>query len=135
MNGNDLRSPLAKVRGLGSAKFGTGHFIVERVTALALVPLSIWFVIGLLTSILGDDSPQAISDWLHSPINATCMALFVVFGFVHSMYGVRVIIEDYISCNVMKHLLLIVNQGMHILLGMLALISVLKLHFMPAAIM
>lgn len=92
---NDLRTPLAKVRGLGSAKDGTHHFWVQRVTALALTPLVLWF--GLSVASLPDASYASVAQWLDSPFNVVMLISTLVAGFYHGALGMQVIIEDYVS--------------------------------------
>lgn len=90
----DFRTPLARARGIGSGKTGTGHFWWQRVTAVLLVPLVAWFV-GTLLSTVGADlaTVQAI---LARPWNAILFALFAIALFWHAKLGLQVVIEDYI---------------------------------------
>lgn len=92
---NDLRTPLARVRGLGSAKDGTHHFWMQRVTALALAPLVLWF--GLSIASLPNASFESVVLWLASPFNVVMLVSFLIAGFYHGSLGMQVIIEDYIS--------------------------------------
>jgi len=92
--GNDLQTPLKRVRGLGSAKSGTHHFIVQRVTAVALIPLvlwSIWFALKLMHA----DYAHARA-LLHEPLNAVLSIAFVIALFWHAQLGVQVVLEDYV---------------------------------------
>lgn len=126
---NDFRSPISKARGLGSAKSGTAHFIAERATALALIPLSLWFIINLLGLIIGSDI-MAITGWIKSPVNAAFLALFIFFAFWHSKLGVQVIIEDYIHAPFWRNSFLIINVASHILFGLFSLMAIFQLHFL-----
>lgn len=92
---NDLRTPLAKVRGLGTAKDGTHHFWMQRVTSLALLPLVLWF--GLSIASLPNASYESVVLWLDSPFNVAMLVSFLIAGFYHGALGMQVIIEDYIS--------------------------------------
>jgi succinate dehydrogenase / fumarate reductase membrane anchor subunit len=92
---NDLRTPLAKVRGLGTAKDGTHHFWMQRVTSVALLPLVLWF--GLSIASLPNASYENVVLWLDSPFNVVMLVSFLVAGFYHGTLGMQVIIEDYIS--------------------------------------
>jgi succinate dehydrogenase / fumarate reductase, membrane anchor subunit len=93
----DLRSPVARVRGLGSAKDGTHHWWLQRITAVALVPLVVWFVVSLLRfSLVGQTSARA---WLASPITMTMLILAIAVGFWHAALGVQVVIEDYVHAK------------------------------------
>lgn len=90
-----LQSSLGRVRGLGAAKEGVSHWWAQRVTAIALVPLSIWFVIAAVGLIGADHA--AFSAWLANFGNALLMALLVVALFYHAMLGMQVVLEDYVS--------------------------------------
>ncbi len=89
----DLQTPLKRVRGWGSAKSGTHHFIVQRITAVALVPLVIW-VVFLALSLMHADYAQARAV-LHQPVRALLMIVFVGAVFWHAQLGLQVVIEDY----------------------------------------
>ena len=95
-----LSTPLAKARGLGSAKSGTHHWIAQRLTAIALIPLSIWFVFSLVC--MTELNYQTAIEWIQSPLSAVFLLLFIIAMFHHAQLGVQVVIEDYIDCKVMK---------------------------------
>ncbi len=126
---NDFESSIGKARGLGTAKSGTGVFIAERLTAVALVPLSLWFIINIMGLIIGNDI-TAITGWLKSPFNAAFLALFIGFSFWHSKLGIQVIIEDYLHSPRSRNFFLLLNMSLHILLGLLSLMAVFQLHFL-----
>ncbi len=88
------RSALGQVRGLGSAKDGTGHWWSQRLTALALVPLSLWFMISLV-AMAGADHATIVT-WIASPIVAGLLILLVTATFFHAYLGLQVVIEDYV---------------------------------------
>lgn len=94
MSAADLQTPLKRVRGLGSAKSGTHHFIVQRVTALALVPLVMW-IIWLALALMHADYAQALA-LVHQPINSVLLIAFVIATFWHAQLGLQVVIEDYV---------------------------------------
>ena len=89
-----LRTPLKRASGLGSAKDGTHHFVLQRITAIALVFLSI-YVIGLVISLVGGDY-AAVRAAVASPVNAVLLVAFLVATFWHAQLGMQVIIEDYV---------------------------------------
>jgi succinate dehydrogenase / fumarate reductase membrane anchor subunit len=94
INKNRLRNPLKTARGLGSAKDGTHHFVVQRVTAIALVFLTI-YVIGLILSLIGGDYASVRATVGH-PCNAVLLSAFLIASFWHAKLGMQVIIEDYV---------------------------------------
>lgn len=91
---SQLRTPLKTVRGLGSARGGTHHFIVQRITAVALVPLALWFV-WIALSLIHLDYAGARALIAH-PCNALLLAAFVLAVFWHAQIGLQVVIEDYV---------------------------------------
>jgi len=90
----DLRTPLARARGLGSSKSGTGHFWWQRVTAIFLVPLVAW-LLGMLVSLAGADL-ATVHATIAKPGNAIALALFALMLFWHAKLGIQVVIEDYV---------------------------------------
>ncbi len=121
------RTPLGRVRGLGSAKEGTEHFWAQRLTAIALVPLALWFVASL-AAYTGADHATAKA-WLAEPFSAVVMVLLVVTGFHHAQLGLQVVIEDYVSTEWIKVLSIIVVKLGALALGVAAIFSVLKIAF------
>ncbi len=121
------RTPLGRVRGLGSAKEGTEHFWAQRLTAIALVPLALWFVASLAVY-TGADHATAKA-WLAEPFSAVVMVLLVVTGFHHAQLGLQVVIEDYVSTEWIKVLSIIVVKLGALALGVTAIFSVLKIAF------
>jgi succinate dehydrogenase / fumarate reductase membrane anchor subunit len=103
---NDLRTPLARARGLGSGKTGTEHFWVQRVTAIALALLVPW-LLWLLLSMVGHDAAHAIA-LIRAPLNGILLAAFAIAMFWHAKLGIQVVIEDYVhtrASEVTLHLL------------------------------
>ena len=96
----NLRTPLAMARGLGSAKEGSHHWWHQRVTALALVPLSLWFIYSLI-SMVGEDYVTVVH-WLRLPYVSVLLLLFIVSLFYHAVLGIQVVIEDYIESEWQK---------------------------------
>jgi len=121
-----MQTPLARARGLGSAKEGVHHWWSQRITAIALVPLSLWFIYSLV-AISGADYNAAVF-WLGLPINAVLMLLFLFSLYFHAMLGVQVVIEDYIDSEWQKIACLILVKFLVWLAGLSAAISVLKIY-------
>ena len=90
----DMRTPLAKVRGLGSAREGGEHWLTERVTSIALLLLGSWLIASLL--LLPGLDPHTLVEWLSAPSGAIPMALLVVVGFKHALDGMKVVVDDYV---------------------------------------
>jgi len=122
-----LRTPLGKVRGLGSAKDGTEHFWMQRVTAVALVPLTVWFLCFLVSTI-GQEHATAILQ-LKKPLVAIPMLLLLLTGFYHLKLGLQVVIEDYVSAPAMKFAALLLNTFACTALGLACVYAVLKIGF------
>ena len=120
----DYRSGLARARGLGSARRGASHWIAERVSAVALAPLSLWVVWSALR--LSRTGYHGAMAWLGSPVNAVLAAVLVAVAFWHMHAGLRVVIEDYIHAPLSKTALLLLNLAISVLGAGLALFSVLK---------
>jgi len=93
----DYRTPLSRVRGLGSAKSGTTHWWMQRVTAVALIPLSFW-LINFLGLSLTAPYQQTVA-WLASPLNSICIVVWVIAVFYHAALGLQVVIEDYVAAE------------------------------------
>jgi succinate dehydrogenase / fumarate reductase membrane anchor subunit len=123
----DRRTPLGRVRGLGSAKEGTEHFWAQRVTAIALIPLALWFVASL-AAYTGADHATAKA-WLAEPFTAIVMILLVAIGFHHAQLGIQVVIEDYVSTEWIKVFSIIVVKLAAVALAVAAIFSVLKIAF------
>ena len=118
-----LQTPLAKVRHLGAAKEGANHWWWQRLTAILLVPLSLWFVGSLWSIVVGGADRDALVYWLSGPVAAVLMLLFLGATFYHLKLGLQVVIEDYVH-GPCKWVLLILNTLLCLLLALAALYSV-----------
>ena len=96
----NLRSPLSEVRGLGSARDGVGHWWAQRLTAVALVPLLIWFVASVCAMTASDFA--AVREWVASPLVSILLVLLSIATFYHAQLGLKVVIEDYIHNRWLK---------------------------------
>ena len=101
-----LRSPVGRAIGLGSAKEGVEHWWLQRVTAVALVPLTLWFVIAVVR--LSSADIETVRDWVGRPLPAILLVLLLIATFWHASLGVQVVIEDYVHTDLAKLGLLIV---------------------------
>ena len=127
-NNSSLRTPLKRARGLGAAHSGTHHFWVQRVTAVAIIPLAVWFVVTLISKLLG--APRAaVSDWLQQPLVALALASLLVAMFAHARLGLQVIIEDYVANEGKKIALLLLTNALIIGCGAASLMAIFHLHF------
>src|SRR3954447_19496633 len=126
-----MKSPLGRAIGLGSAKEGVDHWWWQRISSIALVPLSLWFVIQVIR--LAGADLQAVVDWLDSPVQATLFILLLGAIFYHGALGLQVVIEDYVENEGVKFAALIVMKLAAFLLAAFAIFSVLKLAFWPAS--
>jgi succinate dehydrogenase / fumarate reductase membrane anchor subunit len=123
----NLQTPLGRARGLGSAKSGTKHWWAQRVTAVALIPLTIWFVVAMITA-TGNDYNNA-QQFIGNPINAVLFILLIVATFHHAQLGLQVVIEDYVHNKPMEIVLLVITKGIVIVLGVSAVFAVLSITF------
>lgn len=122
-----LKSPLGKVRGLGSAKDGTHHWWAQRVTAVALVPLTLWVVFALAVNAGADHA--AMTAWMANPLNAVLMLLTIAATFHHLHLGIQVVIEDYIHAEGAKIAILMIVKLGSAALAVAAAFAVLKVAF------
>ena len=123
----EQRSTLGRVRGLGSAKEGVAHWWAQRTTALALVPLSLWFAASVI-GLAGADYPAVVA-WFKSPFNATLMILLIGATFYHAVLGLQVVLEDYVHHEGRKLASILIIKGLAGALGLLAVVAILKLAF------
>ena len=125
-----LRSPLGKVLGTGSAKEGVHHWWMQRLTSIALVPLTIWFVVSLLS--LPSFEHVTVVSWMAQSWTALLLILFILVATWHSQLGVRVVVEDYVHGG-SKTLTLVLITFIHAVVAAAGIFAVLKVAFGGAA--
>ena len=120
-----IRTPLAHARGLGTAKDGTHHWWMQRVTSIALVPLVLWFAFSMLRYSRAEY--EVFQHWLSHPINAGLMVTFLFAVFYHAKLGMQVIYEDYVRPEWAMYVALLATQFVLFLLGAISIVAVLKI--------
>ena len=123
----NLRTPLSQVKGLGAAKEGASHWWNLRLTAIALIPLALWFSFSIALIAVADFA--TVSAWIGSPFSTVMMILAIVVGFYHGYLGLQEIIVDYIANESLKIGTLIIVALLAVLFTMLGVVSVLKVSF------
>jgi succinate dehydrogenase / fumarate reductase membrane anchor subunit len=120
-----MRSQLGRVRGLGAARSGVHHWWAERVTSIALVPLTLWFIYAVI-HLLGAPH-EAVLDWMASPLTIVLMLCLVLTTFHHMQLGLQVVIDDYVHVESTRFLLLVGVRGVAAILALLCVVSILRL--------
>lgn len=123
----NYRTPVKQARGLGSAGSGVHHWWAQRVTAIALIPLGVWFATSLI-ALLGADY-STVTAWLSQPFNAVLTSLLLLMMFHHSWLGVQVVIEDYVHGEAVKITSLLLIRFAHVLLAAFGVFVVLRVAF------
>jgi len=128
------RAPLKNALGLGSAKSGSEHWWVQRLTAVALIPLTLWFVYCIVASGVNVGDFDAIRGWIGKPVHSIMLILLTFTMLYHSLLGVEVIVEDYVH-GPLKVVTLILSKFAHIVAGVAAIYSiiVISLSNLPGA--
>jgi succinate dehydrogenase membrane anchor subunit len=121
-----LRSPLGTVLGKGSAKEGVHHWWLQRLTSVALVPLTVWFIVSLLS--LPSLEHVTVQSWMAHSWTALFLVLFILVATWHSQLGVRVVVEDYVHGGA-KTLTLVVITFIHAVVAAAGVFAVLKVAF------
>ena len=123
----DRRTPLARVRGLGSAKDGVGHWWAQRLTAIALIPLVVWFAISLV--MLSGADYTVVRAWIGSPLVMMLLGLTIAVGLHHAQLGMQVVIEDYVGGDGWKLALIVIVKFIAVLFGLGAIVAILRIGF------
>lgn len=123
----NYRTPVKQARGLGSARSGVGHWWMQRVTAIALVPLGIWFAASFIALLSADYT--TVTAWLSLPLNAVLTSLLLGVMFYHSWLGIQVVIEDYVHAEGLKIASLLVIKFIHVLVAAYGVFVVLRIAF------
>lgn len=120
-----LKTPLGRVKGLGSAKHGVHHWIIQRLTAVALIPLVVWFVLVSICFVMrgGDLAP-----YLQYPMSAIAALLFVSVALYHGSLGMQVVLEDYVHCHKARAFSIILMKFITIVTILAGVLAVVKLH-------
>ena len=126
MNG-DLRTPLARARGLGSAKQGVHHWWAQRITAVALIPLVTWFAISLI--MMSGADYAVVRAWIGSPVVMVLLILTIVVGLHHGQLGMQVVVEDYVHSEGWKLAYIMSIRFIAVLFGLAAIVAILRIGF------
>ena len=122
-----MRSQLGRVRGTGSAHAGVHHWYAERLTAIALVPLTLWFIYAVL-HLIGAPQP-VVAAWVAHPWNTVLLLALIAATFHHMQLGLQVVYEDYIDARWFMNVLILATKAAAVLLGLAAAVAVLRLAF------
>ena len=120
-----IRTPFSRVQGLGAAHSGTEHFWRTRASSVALIPLTAWFVYAAI-HMIGLPYEDAFT-FLHEPVNAIAMLLFVIASVIHMTLGLQVVIEDYVHTEGSKLLLFLANKAFGWIIGVASVFAILRI--------
>jgi len=120
-----MRSPLGRARGLGSARAGAAHWWAQRLTSLALLPLTLWFLCALIRMI-GATRGDVVF-WMAGPLPIVLMIALVIATFYHLQLGLQVVIEDYVTTDALRVASILLMKGVSVLLALACIVSVLRL--------
>ena len=123
---SDFRSPLSRARGLGSAKEGVHHWWMQRVTAIALIPLVVWFAISLVM-LTGADF-AVVRAWIGSPLVMVLLTLTIVVGLYHGQLGLQVVWEDYTG-GATRVVMIVLTKFIAVLFGLGAVLAIMRIGF------
>jgi succinate dehydrogenase / fumarate reductase membrane anchor subunit len=124
---SDLRTPLSRARGLGSAKQGVHHWWAQRITAVALIPLVVWFAISLI--MLSGADYAVVRAWIGSPVVMVLLTLTIVIGLHHGQLGMQEVVEDYVHGEGLKLALIVLLRFTAVFFGLAAIVAILRIGF------
>jgi succinate dehydrogenase membrane anchor subunit len=124
---SDLRTPLSRARGLGSAKQGVHHWWAQRITAVALIPLVVWFAISLI--MLSGADYAVVRAWIGSPVVMVLLTLTIVIGLHHGQLGMQEVVEDYVHSEGLKLALIVLLRFIAVFFGLAAIVAILRIGF------
>ena len=124
---SDLRTPLSRARGLGSAKQGVHHWWAQRITAVALIPLVTWFAISLI--MLSGADYAVVRAWIGSPVVMVLLTLTIVIGLHHGQLGMQEVVEDYVHSEGLKLALIVLLRFTAVFFGLAAIVAILRIGF------
>jgi succinate dehydrogenase / fumarate reductase membrane anchor subunit len=120
-----MRSPLGRARGLGSAKSGATHWWAQRVSAIALVPLTLWFLCGMVRMIGATRDDVVL--WMAGPLPIVLMIALVIATFYHLQLGMQVVIEDYVDNDALRIGAILLVKGLSVVLAIACIVATLRL--------
>ncbi len=123
----DYSAPLKKVKGMGSAHHGVDHWIKQKITAIANIPLIFWLVYSIISH--QGATHAEFTEWLAKPWNSILMILLVISVLVHAKLGTQVIVEDYVSNEGLRFVKLLLQKIAYVALGVACIFSILKIAF------
>jgi succinate dehydrogenase / fumarate reductase, membrane anchor subunit len=124
---SDLRTPLSRARGLGSAKQGVHHWWAQRITAVALIPLVVWFAISLI--MMSGADYAVVRAWIGSPVVMVLLTLTIVIGLHHGQLGMQEVVEDYVHSEGVKLALIVLLRFVAVFFGLAAIVAILRIGF------
>jgi succinate dehydrogenase / fumarate reductase membrane anchor subunit len=123
---DDRRTPLARARGLGSAKDGVGHWWMQRLTAIALIPLVVWFAVSLV--MLSGADYATVRAWIGSPLVMVLLILVIGIGLHHGQLGMQVVLEDYTD-GAWRVVWIVLVKFIAAVFGLAAIVAILRIGF------
>ena len=120
-----MRSPLGRARGMGSARAGAAHWWAQRITSIALIPLTLWFLCAMIRMI--GATREDVVFWMAGPLPIVLMIALVIATFYHLQLGLQIVIEDYVTNDALRIGSILLVKGLSLLLALACIVSVLKL--------